>query len=321
MLVVEPIKLTFWVLVTLTTILCNAHGATADELGPELRKLNGMMQGDQTPLDEVDRVGNELLKKYTEPEEQGKIYYQLALLHAMSGMTRPEKMIEYVRRAHDFPLEPPQRLQLYVYWGDAIQIQNAGVLGDALADKRKLAVSPYLEGLKELAQYNLPETKPKLRGVFKAVAPEGSPGYEEMVKEHEQALAAAYKAILERKLIDARDTLTGQIVYLYTRRPLATEELEELATQKLQDAAAVDRLMKAVKTAIDLRMEKLAAVEKSVPPKRSSKKDKSAQSKDVLPSPQAQVDQTSYWGLWILAIILTVIAIFVIVVMRRPRKS
>ena len=63
-----------------------------------------------------------------------------------------------------------------------------------------------------------------------------------MAQQREQ-IEAREKADFERQMIDYRDVLTSQISLLYSRRPLAGDELQRLATEVLADKAAVERLM------------------------------------------------------------------------------
>jgi hypothetical protein len=234
--------------VALVALLGPGPPAAAQDLDRELQKLNGLRKGRETPLAAVDQLGAELLRKYPDPKSQGQIYYQLAHVYAQSGLVQPERTIDYAKKALEFPLEPAQRLRLHVYWGDARQVANPR---EPFVAKRREAVRPYLEGLKETLKYELPEKPPELPPVFKFDAePQQGPVYDKLVREHRQALAARRRAELQGELIMHRDVLTGQIAGLYSRRPFDPDELEQLASSVLDDPAAVARLKKAVEAAV-----------------------------------------------------------------------
>ena len=84
-----------------------------------------MRAGFDTPFDEVEKRCNELLKKYTKPEEQGKIYYELTKVEGQSGFQRSTKAIDYAKKALELPQDPWKKARLYIYWGDAIQVAHS----------------------------------------------------------------------------------------------------------------------------------------------------------------------------------------------------
>lgn len=223
----------------------------------ELKALDSLRKGRETPLDIVDKRGQELLRKYRDEKDQGRIYYQLAHIHAQSGLVQPARAIEYAETGLKFPLEPSQRSRLYVYLGDARLVAE----GDQpFTSKRKLAATGYLGGLKEVSKMNLPEKAPDLPSVFKYdVISDQKSVHDEIRKKHEQAMQARENAKLQGEMIKHRDVLTGQLVGLYSRKPFATEELEKIAGDVLQDPASVDRLMTAVRAGIEKATARMSA--------------------------------------------------------------
>ncbi|MDH4241840.1 MAG: hypothetical protein OEW48_19950, partial [Phycisphaerae bacterium] len=93
---------------------------SANTLDEELYEVDKLRAGFDTPFDEVEKRCNELLKEYTKPEEQAKIYFELAQVDGQSGFQRPAKAIEYARKALELPQDPWKKVRLYIYWGDAI---------------------------------------------------------------------------------------------------------------------------------------------------------------------------------------------------------
>ena len=234
-------------LVVLALVATDTYLARCDDTLPkELRQLEQLRKGKDTPLDEVERRGRELLKEHASPEEQGQIYYHLVNVHGQSGMAHPELVVEYAKHALQCPLEPGQRLRLYVYWGDALMIGNMHAANESkkpFPEIRKLAVVPYLEGLKDAQKYNIPQHRPKMpmAELFDVSPP--NPDYERI---QDEQIAAQKRARIEQELWDHRRILTGQIVYMYARKPHAATELRQLATKILEAPATVDSLMKLI---------------------------------------------------------------------------
>ena len=71
----------------------------AETLEEELVEIDKLRAGFDTPFDEVEKRCNKLLQTYTEPEEQGRIYYELTKVEGQSGLQRPAKAIEYAKKA------------------------------------------------------------------------------------------------------------------------------------------------------------------------------------------------------------------------------
>ncbi len=151
--------------------------------------------------------------------------------------------------ALQLPIKPAQRLRLYIYLGDALVIGNQHLAREdrkPLSEIRKLAVVPYLEGLKDAKKYPIPDDRPQLPGVGMYDVPPGSPEYEQVKKTHDQQMAARSAAEFEQELWDDRRILANQIVELYAREPYTATEVRRLAAQILNDPTAVESLMKLI---------------------------------------------------------------------------
>jgi hypothetical protein len=234
--------------VTLGMVLAGSWSPLSHHLGTELRELDSMRKGGNTDLDAVDERGNELLQQYRDPNDIGQIYYELAIVHSQSGMKRPEQVIKYCKKALDYPLQPSQTERLYVFWGDALQVAESS---KGLSERRKAAIQPYLDGLKSLLQYDLPDSAPELPAVssFEAT-PNSGPVYEALKQKHDQEWAARKKAEFQREMVMHRDVLIGQIAGLYGQKPHANQEIEDLARRTLDNPALMDKLMGAVDAAV-----------------------------------------------------------------------
>lgn len=233
-----------------------ADGKTLEE---ELYEVDQLRAGFDTPFDEVEKRCNELLQKFTKPEEHGQIYYELTKVEGQSGFQRPAKAIEYAKKALELPQEPWKKVRLYIYWGDTIQVAHRGVHNQKLVTARRKAVMPYLLGLKETLHYDLPEVKPDLPGVdkFDYGGPSDTEEYRSIKRKHQEQVEARKKAKFQRAMIQHRDVLTSQTSTMYSRFPFASNEIKELATQVLEDEKAVERLMSAVNAAVQQRIKEL----------------------------------------------------------------
>lgn len=245
--------------------------AYADGLESELAKIDGRRAGTETPTKELELECLKLLGIYSAPAEQGKIYFEIAHIYGQSGMKEPLKIIEYVKKALEYPLEPVTKARLYTYWGDAVQVANRGVRGEALVKVRREAVVPYLEGLKFVLSYDLPDEKPDLPSIdlFDHPGPKSDPMYQAMFKEYERQVKVRKEANFLNEMIQERDTLIGQITFLYTRFPFATAELHGLLKQTLGDKhkPRIDKIIQKVDGDINSRLKKEidSIIEKDMP--------------------------------------------------------
>ena len=129
-------------------------------------------------------------------------------------------------------------------------------MGNDLAAARPESVTPYLQGLRAALQYNLPDDPPEIpRGGINLI--DRSPGGAENMRRaqllQEARAKAAETAIRQGELIQMREILIGQVVFLYSRKPFATDEIRALATQVIADDHLVGRLMGAVEDAVNER--------------------------------------------------------------------
>lgn len=240
-------------------ILIFSSVGKAETLEEELLEIDKLRAGFDTPFDEVEKRCNKLLQKYTKPEEQGRIYYELTKVEGQSGLQRPAKAIEYAKKALELPQDPWKKVRLYGYWGSAIEVAHRGTHDEEMAKGRREAVIPYLQGLRQLQQYNLPEVKPPIPMASFITHPgqTDSETYRKLKLKQEKEVAAQKLAKLQRSMIQHRDILTLQVSGMYSRFPWASDEIRKLATRILKDEADVERLMSAVDAAVQQRIQEL----------------------------------------------------------------
>lgn len=225
-----------------------AGPAVPDGLRKELYRMDSLREGTKTPFAEVEKLGAGLLRQYPGPAERGQVYYTLAHVHAQSGLVHPERVIEYARKALACPLDPLQAPRLYVYWGDAELIRRARN-GEPREARRKWSAVPYLEGLNEALQYNLPDKAPETptdHALKSMTSRKRIVGREEYKRNVESYIAATEGAYFQQTMIKQRDVLIGQLLHLYGRGP-TDPELRTLAETVLRDPRTVDRVLAAMK--------------------------------------------------------------------------
>jgi hypothetical protein len=121
------------------------------------------------------------------------------------------------------------------------------------AQRRREAAGSYLQGLTELKRFQLPDAPPSVPN--NAPFPPGPQGSEEATQkafrifeeERQKYLEARERAEFTLKMMMHRKVLQGQIVSMYGRRPIATEELRSMATAALGEGKELDRLMASVR--------------------------------------------------------------------------
>jgi hypothetical protein len=229
-----------------------------DDLEIKLEEVYLSRKGAKTDFAAVEQRCKELLSEYTKPEEQARIYFMSAHVEGQSGLRHPAKTIGYVKKALSLPLDPEQRLQLYMYWGNALEVTYRGAKSDALKKVRPEVVEPYLKGIAECVGYVAETQMTPLPPIQEAPGPDDRNW--NGAREHNYA-----KSIK----LDKLETLQGfqkafenQIAFVYSRVPFATEEIEKLATQHLPDQSARENVMSKVRKEVEKREDEIRGMQR-----------------------------------------------------------
>lgn len=229
----------------------------------DVQRIKCWQQRDKSSLIALDNLGKELINRYQEPQQQGEIYYYLAHHHAQGGLIFPQEVVDYASKALACPLTPDQKMRLCVYRGDAFQVLNRK---KPFTERRREAVISYFQGLKDLKKFHLPDTPPNIPNtpptpkIFEmSTGKEADRAQRKFEEDQKRYLEERDRAEFTRTMMMHRDVLQGQIVALYGRRPVATEELREMATRILGEGKELDRLM----VAVNDKVAKLPPEEKS----------------------------------------------------------
>lgn len=245
-------KIASWILCWVISVLGASGLARADgDLNEQLGNLDRLRRGSNTPFADVERLGQQVLKDFPAPEDQGRIYYHLCHTHGQADIRvkeRGDRVIEYAQKGLACPLDAARRLQLYSYWADAIRARDRG--RRLSPEARKEAATVLLKGLKESLPHNIPDEFPEsgvpplLIGPPPAVP---APEYEAARQKAAQIAVSQKRVRQERELWLRRKVLLMQIIDVYRQKPHAASELRELATCIVADQATVDRLMSRLK--------------------------------------------------------------------------
>ena len=234
------VSLAVGVVLAITTRAADCVAQPQDELGKKLDAIDRLRSGTSTPLGRIESESAMLLQDHTKPEEQGRIYYQVAHSYAQSGISRngnAAKVIEYAQKALACPLDPELRLHAYVYWGDAIMASDRT---RPTSLYRPAAARVFLAGLKEARQYNIPDVSPKRPPMFVPNAPMDEAEYARAKTAYFWEVQRVEKV---RKLHFSRAVLENQLISSYTRPPYVPEELRKIAQEVLGDGPEVEKLV------------------------------------------------------------------------------
>lgn len=217
-------------------------------LSEQLLKMDRLRAADQTPWEEVEKLTNELLAKYTAPADKGRIHWMATHVYGQSDIRgHGADVIRHAQEALKYERDPVQRGWLYMYLGDAT----------GLLQKRDEATRWYLKGYFELLAFNLPEKAPELPTVGKFRSVIAKPAdveadHNQIVFEVLQAaeVKARKEAELVRDLVSRRGVYIGQLQNLYGRQHVegsdASVALRNLATEILRDETVVGELLNRV---------------------------------------------------------------------------
>lgn len=243
-------------------LLFGAASGRAQDLHHDLAALAKLRDGTAKPLARVDQHGAELLAQYTDEKSQGEIYYLLAHIHAQSGQAQPRKTVEYAKNGLDYPLSPDQRMRLYVYAGDARSL-SAFDDNEPFENARRAAAAFYLRGLKEIqSNHQLPDrlpVRPPPSAEDRQMSPD-HPNFREWLQRQREESKKYEVDPLVKTMFEHRKVLMGQLVYLYSRRPYASGELRDLASNSLGDDNPAAKLM----DQLDVKLASIPGDRKSV---------------------------------------------------------
>jgi hypothetical protein len=245
-----------------------AREAKQDEPSAPPKKLGrvaeppGALQAELARLDKTYRQGTEaqyrefeaeaeaLLKQYPEADDQARILFHVAHVAAQGGITKQvERVRGYGARMLAVSRDPVERGTMYSYLASAAE---ADPTVKAFADRRTLAAEPLLRGYAELLAQELPEVKPArpLLGPVREGPDDGDPNARGEAQARAAVMLEAYRqAVFTEDLVFRRDTLVGQLRWLYRpdlhvsgRGADGPDELRVLAAKRL-GAGVADALL------------------------------------------------------------------------------
>jgi hypothetical protein len=220
------------------------------DLRRELSAFDAYRHGSEERFVELERKADGLLKKYTAPDDQARIYYEVAHVAAQSHIRNHVKRVRrYAAKCLALSRDPIQRGMLYGYLGSAAEVEAEKTFDD----RRRQAAKELLTGFAEMLAQELPAKAPLLPVVDKLGGEGIDPNPVEAVRaraRHTAQMAARQEAEFIAELVDRRDMLANQLRWMYHpdprihgRNPDGPEELKALAGKMLNDSAAVKALL------------------------------------------------------------------------------
>ena len=211
----------------------------APELLKELNKFDTEYRhGSEAKFAELEKLADELAKRFPEKDDQARIWFEVAHVAAQSRIDKhTERVNKYAAKCLKISRDPIQRGQAWSYLASAVDLQ-----GKAFPKGRRDAAEILLQGYVEMLAQELPEKVPELPGVE---------GFDESQDPVAQArarvrnaaqMAARRDAEFTRELVERRDTLIMQLRDLFKPDPKhhgrnaeGPDELRALAKDKLTE--------------------------------------------------------------------------------------
>ena len=225
------------------------------EPSPELRRElykfdNEYRHGSEEKFAELEKIADELAKRFPEREDRARIWGEVAHVAAQSRIDHHiERVRKYGRKCLELSSDPLQRPRMYSYLASTVSLS-----GTAFPKGRRETTEILLTGYREMLAQELPEKRPELPGVDKIGDFDGG-GLEEALArgKYYAQLTAREEAKFIRDQIDHREILVMQLRDLYKpnakyhgRNPEGPEELQTLAAKKLTKDQVSELIKKVV---------------------------------------------------------------------------
>ncbi|MBC7820064.1 MAG: hypothetical protein IAG10_24540 [Planctomycetaceae bacterium] len=229
---------------------------TDGHLNAMLLGMDKLRAADQTPWDEVEKLANELLDKYTAPADKGRIHWQAAHVYGQSDIRgHAADVMRHAKEALKYERDPIQRGWLFMYLGNAAELLDSEPKN--FVTRRAEATRWYLKGYLELLPFNLPDKAPELPPVGKIggdlrAASDGEVDPEQVAAEvhHAAQMKARKDAEFTRELVSRRDVYFSRLNDLYERMhklydkdASAEGQLREIASDVLRDQTVIEQVL------------------------------------------------------------------------------
>jgi hypothetical protein len=218
------------------------QSSEAVEFINKITQLQFSRARDADAQEKLEKQGQEMLAKYTDPDKQALIHYSLCHAHAQSGVIRPELIIEHGTAALPNLKDEFLRMRTYVYVGDAQQIMYTRLKD--FPHGRTLAAAVYLAGLRELLHsHDSPMNAPTPHDSNISWPNPSDTNFDERTRAFNKYFGGNTKERKPREWILHRDVLEHQLTDLYQRAPAAFDEFQKLGVKAGLTQAVLDDLV------------------------------------------------------------------------------
>lgn len=229
--------------------------AWADEaLEQELTALRGRVQGHATDTDALEMAYVDLLRRYPEPAQQGRILAHASRMYCESGLNlseRAAKAVAYAEAAAGKPLDLVTALKLAIQRGDAMYMANDGSSTDYT---REEIARVYLEGLRLALDAGVPADRREVSGF---VVPQRDPRNSqpvdieaERLRSHleaerfrERQQAATGRKFLEQSIVELYAGPDPEHLLVVSSKPPKSADLDELYALALEVLGTEERAL------------------------------------------------------------------------------
>jgi hypothetical protein len=239
-------------LIILCLIINNLFGEDTT-LENKLLEINKIKNDRNYDLNLFEEKCKALLIEYTSPEDRGKIYYNIVCSYSIRRGYE-EKIKKYCEKSLEYPLDLPQKLDVYSKLGVAYMCRpertmavTEYVLNNECIESRKKAISIWIEGLNLLKEYNLPDDEQKLpvcnEIISYATSDENDPILKKIEEDNIKYVKEMERVKSENKLIMLRNRLYNYCITVYSTKPYANEEFYEIMLDGLKDEITAKKLL------------------------------------------------------------------------------
>ncbi len=188
-----------------------------------IRKQGGNPNANRGAL---EKKSLELLKPETAPEGRGRIYSTIVYFYSENGggsSSEATKSAKYAEEALKYPLDVPTTIDMYAYWGDAVnKLLVKPTLTPVLKEKefsaaRVKLLDIYLAGLKVILDSQTSNAIQEVPAIDKYdySGSTATKAYKEIIAVHDKQVAERKNIKFQNRLVSAREKFINQCVDLY----------------------------------------------------------------------------------------------------------
>jgi len=212
-------------------------------MSSKIEKINREVCKANTNLNYYEKEYLNLIATNALPEIKGEVYSAIVNMYACDVKNNYEKVIYYSPKALKYSLNVLQTCKIYLNWGRAIESGKRHVPGLNMRVGFGDPIVPYLKGLGFVLEHLRTEKRLFPSGAFKYCMPPSTPGYQEVVKRHEEASAKRKEAKIQNELLDYRRQFRRQIWRVCPEIKSNASKLSAVVKHAVADTNSADKVI------------------------------------------------------------------------------